>query len=138
MALERTIIVTRRDFDRLRSVIDGVASERNQQAAEALDSELARARVVPPEEVPPDVVTMNSQVRFVDEATGVERLVTLVYPRDAEPSAGKISVLAPVGAALLGLKTGDSIDWPMPGGRSKRLRIVEVLWQPEAAGRHDL
>lgn len=136
--MERTIIVTQQDLDRLRALIDGVVSERNQEAAEALESELANARVVLPEEVPPNVVTMNSQVRFVDEASGVERLVTLVFPKDASAEEGRVSVLAPVGAALIGLRTGDSIDWPMPGGRSKRLRIVEVVWQPEAAGRHDL
>ena len=136
--MERTIIVTQQDLDRLRALIDGVVSERNQEAAEALESELANARVVLPEEVPPNVVTMNSQVRFVDEASGVERVVTLVYPKDASAEEGRVSVLAPVGAALIGLRTGDSIDWPMPGGRSKRLRIVEVVWQPEAAGRHDL
>lgn len=136
--MERTIIVTQQDLDRLRALIDGVVSERNQEAAEALESELSHARVVLPEEVPPNVVTMNSQVRFVDESNGVERQITLVYPKDASAEEGRVSVLAPVGAALIGLRTGDSIDWPMPGGRSKRLRIVEVVWQPEAAGRHDL
>lgn len=136
--MERTIIVTQTDLDRLRALIDGVVSERNQEAAEALESELAQARVVGPEDVPDNVVTMNSKVRFVDESTGVAREITLVYPKDASPEGGRVSVLAPVGAALLGLRKGDSIDWPMPGGRSKRLRIVEVLWQPEAAGRLDL
>ncbi len=136
--MERTIVVTRQDMERLRALIDGVASERNREAAEALESELAHARLVEPDQIPHDVVTMNSQVRFVDENTGVERQITLVYPRDAAPEQGKVSVLAPVGAALIGLRTGDTIDWPLPGGRAKRLRIVEVMWQPEAAGRHDL
>lgn len=114
-----------------------MASERNQEAAEALESELARARVVEPHEIPPDVVTMNSRVRFLDESTGQEREATLVYPKDADPAAGKISVLAPVGAALIGMRAGETIDWPLPNGRSKRLKILAVTWQPEAEGQYD-
>jgi len=136
--MERTILVTRHDLDRLHALIAGVVSERNAEAAEALESELARAQVVDPAEIPADVVTMNSRVRFVDETTGTEREATLVYPQEASASEGRISVLAPVGAALLGLRKGDSIDWPLPNGRTKRLRIVDVIWQPEAAGQYDL
>lgn len=135
--MERTIIVTRQDLARLHALIEGVASERNQEAAEALESELARARVVEPHEIPPDVVTMNSRVRFLDESTGQEREATLVYPKDADPAAGKISVLAPVGAALIGMRAGETIDWPLPNGRSKRLKILAVTWQPEAEGQYD-
>lgn len=136
--MERTIVVTQQDLDRLNALIAGVASERNVEAAEALESELARAKVVTPDAVPQDVVTMNSRVRFVDESTGKEREATLVFPQDASANDGRISVLAPVGSALIGLRAGDSIDWPLPNGRNKRLRIVEVLWQPEAAGQYDL
>ena len=73
-----------------------------------------------------------------ERETGAEREATLVYPKDASATEGRISILAPVGAALIGLRAGDSIDWPMPNGRSKRLRIVSVLWQPEAAGEFEL
>ena len=136
--MERTIILTQQDLNRLHALIEGVQAERNVEAAEALESELSRAQVVEPGAVPPDVITMNSRVRFVDESNGSEREATLVYPQDAAASEGRISILAPIGSALIGLRAGDSIDWPLPNGRSKRLRIVEVVWQPEAAGEYDL
>ncbi|NLY94346.1 MAG: nucleoside diphosphate kinase regulator [Myxococcales bacterium] len=139
MSEERIIYVTQRDKERLDSLlVTAVVSSRNREAAEALESELVNAKVVPPEEVPPDVVTMNSKVRFIDLDSDEERIVTLVYPKDADPAESKVSVLAPVGAALLGLSVGQCIDWPMPGGRVKRLKIAEVLYQPEAAGDYDL
>jgi regulator of nucleoside diphosphate kinase len=138
MSDTRTIYVTRQDKTRLEALLGGPISGRNQEAAEALESELVQAKVVAPEEIPADVVTMNSKVRFVDEGSADERVVTLVYPRDSDPAEGKISVLAPVGAALLGLSVGQRIEWPVPGGRVKRLRIAEVLYQPEAAGDSDL
>lgn len=138
MSEQRTIYVTRQDKARLEALLGGHIPLRNQEAAEALESELVDAKIVAPEEVPADVVTMNSKVRFVDEDAGGERIVTLVYPKDAAADEGKISVLAPVGAALLGLSVGQRIEWPVPGGRVKRLRIAEVLYQPEAAGDTEL
>jgi regulator of nucleoside diphosphate kinase len=134
MATDRTIYVTTEDMRRLQALLEGTASARNIEAAENLESELASAVVVPPEKIPPNVVTMNSRVRFQDEESGQQREMTLVYPKDADPQAGKVSVLAPVGAALIGLAVGQTVDWPLPGGRLKRLRIIEILFQPEAAG----
>lgn len=134
MADERKIYVTTNDMHRLQALIEGMSSGRLAEAADALESELASAVVVPPEEIPGDVVTMNSQVRFLDEATGHQREITLVYPKDADPAQGKISILAPVGAAVIGLSVGQSVDWPLPGDRIKRLKIVAVLYQPESAG----
>src|SRR5690606_40417441 len=111
MSEERIIYVTQRDKERLDSLlVTAVVSSRNREAAEALESELVNAKVVPPEEVPPDVVTMNSKVRFIDLDSDEERIVTLVYPKDADPAESKVSVLAPVGAALLGLSVGQCID----------------------------
>jgi regulator of nucleoside diphosphate kinase len=136
--MERQIILTQQDMDRLTALIEGVQAERNVEAAEALESELSRAKIVEPADVPADTVTMNSRVRFVDESTGNEREATLVFPQDASAAEGRISILAPIGAALIGLRSGDTIDWPLPNGRSKRLRLVEVMWQPEAAGQYDL
>ncbi|AKU90132.1 Regulator of nucleoside diphosphate kinase [Vulgatibacter incomptus] len=138
MPTERKIYVTTHDMKRLLALLEGTASVRNAEAAEALESELASAVVVAPDKIPDNVVTMNSRVRFQDEETGQEREITLVYPKDADPQQGKISILAPVGAALIGLSVGQSVDWPLPGGRLKRLKIVEVLFQPEAAGQPDL
>lgn len=83
---------------------------------------------------PGNVVTMNSRVVFKDEETSESREVSLVYPKDSDPQQGRISVFAPVGAALLGLSVGQTIDWPLPQGRLKRYRVVEVVYQPEAAG----
>src|SRR5690606_26222988 len=103
---QRTIYVTRQDKSRLDALLGGPIPSRNQEAAEALEAELLQAKVVGPDEVPPDVVTMNSKVRFVDEDSSEERVVTLVYPKDADPAESKVSVLAPVGAALLGLSVG--------------------------------
>ena len=87
--------------------------------------------------MPRDTATMNSRVLCVDEKTGAEHQLQLVYPRDADPAQGKVSVLAPVGAALLGLSAGQAIDWPLPGGRSTRLRVLHVIDQSEAHGRRD-
>jgi regulator of nucleoside diphosphate kinase len=80
---------------------------------------------------------MNSRVRFEDLDSGEQLEVTLVYPRDADVDQSKVSVLAPVGSALLGLSVGQSISWPLPGGKSRHLRVVGVTYQPEAAGDMD-
>ena len=100
--------------------------------AEALRAELDRAEVREPRDMPADVITMNSTARFVDEAGGDEHEMTLVYPRDAG-APGTVSVLAPVGSALLGLRVGQRIDWVGPGGRPLRLRVLSIAYQPEAA-----
>ena len=94
--------------------------------AELLDA----ADVVAPTEVAPDVVTMHSRCIYVDESTGTAREVELVYPEEADPAKGKISVLAPIGSALLGLAVGHSIDWELPGGRIHRITVKRVLSQP--------
>ena len=99
-----------------------------------LEAELARAEVVDPEKIPPSVVTMNSTVRFKIESSSDEFHLTLVYPKDADASGGTISILAPVGSALLGLSMGDVIEWPKPGGGMLRVRIEEVTYQPERSG----
>jgi regulator of nucleoside diphosphate kinase len=96
-----------------------------------LERELDRAIVVSSAAVPADLVTMNSLVRYTDENEGVERVVTLVYPPHANAAEGKVSVLAPVGTALLGLSDGQSIEWDFPDGSRRRLRLDQVLRQPE-------
>ena len=102
---------------------------------DALLSEMERAKVVRPVDMPPDVVTMNSTIRFVDDSNGAEFEYTLVYPADAgKPDT--ISVLAPAGSALLGLSVGQSIAWRVPGGRELDLRVLAVVRQPEAMGEY--
>ncbi|WP_375771690.1 nucleoside diphosphate kinase regulator [Archangium gephyra] len=129
---EPRIVVTSTDMERLRTLIDTTAGDK----ADALDAELLRAEVVEPTQVPPDVVTMNSRVVYRDEDTGETREVTLSYPKDASLEQGRVSVLAPVGAALLGLSVGQEIGWQLPGGKNKRLRILSVNYQPQAAGHY--
>ena len=123
------LCLTQDDLERLSQLLDAQGGR-----YERLEGELARATVVPREEVPSDVVTMNSRVLFENETTGERREITLVYPREADIDAGKISVLVPVGTALLGLRVGQSIDWKLPSGETHRYRIVAVPYQPESAG----
>src|SRR5512146_2297378 len=123
-AIDRSAIyVTEQDLARLRGVVATHVSGRDAAAAQQLETELDRAVVVPREELPADVVTMNSRVVFEDE-TGRRRDIHLVYPWEAAPERGRISILAPVGVALLGLSIGQEIDWPMPNGRTASLRII--------------
>ena len=77
---------------------------------------------------------MHSQVLLQDTQTSQRHTLTLCYPTDAEPAMGFVSVLSPVGSALLGLRIGDSIQWPIPGGRTISLRVLSIQYQPEAAG----
>jgi regulator of nucleoside diphosphate kinase len=98
---------------------------------EPLRRELERAVIVASEAVPPDVATMNSQVRYMDETEGVTRVVALVYPPAARGGQAMVSVLAPVGSALLGLAAGQAIEWDFPDGSRRRLRLEAVLYQPE-------
>lgn len=132
-AIDRSAIrVTEQDLERLRGVVATHEAGRDAAAAEQLETELDRAVVVPRDELPGDVVTMNSRVVFEDE-TGRRRDVQVVYPWQAAPERGRISILAPVGVALLGLSVGQRIEWPMPNGRTASFRIVSVVYQPEAA-----
>lgn len=123
------IYLTQNDMDRLLNLIETQRGKRY----EKLERELVRATVMPREKIPQDVVTMNSRVIFENETTGERREVSLVYPENADIDAGKISVLVPIGTALLGLRTGESIDWDLPDGKKQRYHIVSVPYQPEAA-----
>ena len=126
------IILTSQDLDRLEALLDALPVATFAGKAD-LRAELDRADVVEPKEVPPDVVTMNSKVRFALES-GEEFCLTLVYPQDMDGSAERISILAPVGSALLGLSEGDHIEWPRPGGGMMKVLLVEVVYEPERAG----
>lgn len=126
------ITVSRIDLERIEALLERMpASEADK--LRALREELDRADVVEPAAMPAHIVTMNSIVSFEDEAGGDKLTLTLVYPSAAGP-AGTVSILAPVGSALLGLSVGQQIDWPMPDGRKRRLRVLTIGYQPEAAG----
>lgn len=128
-----SITITRADLQRLEQMLDRL--ENYDDAAQALELELTRAKVVDTAKVPSKVVTMNSRVRCREESTGKEYSLTLVYPEGVGPE-GAVSVLAPVGSALLGLSVGQSIDWPAPNGKQLKLTLLEVEYQPEAAGEY--
>lgn len=128
------LVLSRLDCERLEALLEQPAQ--SGAAFDALRDELARAELREPRDMPSDAITMNSTARFRDESSGEERELTLVYPRDADGSPDKISILAPVGSALLGLRAGQSIEWPVPGGRSTRLVVLGVRYQPEAAGEY--
>jgi regulator of nucleoside diphosphate kinase len=125
------IIVTDRDLERLLPMVIGMP------LAATLEDELDRAVVVEQRAVPPDVVTMNSQIVYEDCATGARRDVELVYPGDSDAARGRVSVMAPVGSALLGLRVGQQIEWKLPTG-TRCMRVVEVRYQPEAEGHFHL
>lgn len=140
MAVEGIIWLTAQDYNRLRMLLADLARQsRGMQAGvETLEDILDLARIVQPETVPGNVVTMNSRVCYEDLASGEAGTVTIVYPADADPANRKISVLSPVGAALLGESEGNEVELPLPHGRTRRIRILSVLYQPEAQGDYAL
>ncbi|WP_162426794.1 nucleoside diphosphate kinase regulator [Pontibacter pudoricolor] len=127
------IYLTEKDQERLHSLVQLQRQNGGAASVEGLCKELKRAKVVASEEVPTDVVTMNSLVRLKDMKTGKEIEITVVYPKDADLNARKISVLAPVATAILGGKVGDEVEWPAPQGMLY-YKIESILYQPEAAG----
>src|SRR5574340_585239 len=108
------VILSTVDAERLERLLESLPSSAVPGKAD-LEAELARAEVMDPKDIPPSVVTMNSTVKFKVESSTEEFCLTLVYPKDVDPSGGTISILAPVGSALLGLSQGDTIEWPRPG-----------------------
>ena len=134
---DRTIYTTHRDHERLVAMLDSARSrngfdERDRPYLASLEAELRKAVVVDSEAVPPDIVTMNSRVRLQDGPGAWT--ATLVFPEDADTETDRISVLAPLGAALLGCRAGSHISFVMPGGRTHSCALLSVLYQPEAAG----
>ncbi|MBX2993387.1 MAG: nucleoside diphosphate kinase regulator [Bdellovibrionaceae bacterium] len=117
-----TLFMTQSDVQKISSLLPAASPE----IRELLTEEIARAEVVPEDQLPPGVATMNSEIRFVDLDTHQERTVTLVYPADASAQLGRISIFAPIGAALIGLSEGQSIDWPLESGVTKHLRVLSV------------
>lgn len=125
------ITLSTTDFERLDKLLSSLSEDTI--GYDTLSQELERATLVAPEALPADVVSMNSTVRF-RLANGKQSTLTLVYPKDLDQSGDKISILAPVGSALLGLKCGDTINWPLPSGDMSSITVEEVLYQPERAG----
>jgi regulator of nucleoside diphosphate kinase len=130
------IYITEFDSQRLRELIDVAAQfgdKRTLQYLQELSDELDQADLLRPEEIPNDVITMNSTFRLQNLDNGEEAVYSLVFPADADSLRGKISVLAPIGTAVLGYRAGDTLEWDVPAGL-KRLTVKEIVYQPEAAG----
>ncbi len=132
MKIRPPIMVSSLDLERLVRLLSS-ASSAHLPGVAGLLSELDRATVVEPTKIPPNVVTMNSRVRFVEESSGTQYEMTIVYPEDSE-TPGTVSILAPFGNALLGLSVGQAITWRVPEKETLVLRVLEVVWQPEADG----
>lgn len=126
---KRRIELSRADLHRLRSILDArQASLRDRGHLLDLQEEIDEARIVETDDIAADVVTMQSEVRVRDGATGVSRDYKLVAPAQADLAAGRLSVLAPLGTALLGYREGDEVEWQMPGG--PRLVRIEKVSRP--------
>jgi len=135
MNSEPNITISSLDAERLEALLDSLPHDAFPGKSDLM-SELNRADIVAPAEVPPSVITMNSTVRFSVESSSEDFTLTLVYPKDMDGSSDKISILAPVGSALLGLSVGSTIEWPKPGGGVINVRVEEVVYQPERAGEY--
>lgn len=132
----RQIFITEHDMTRLRSLIESGGGN-DEPYLERLEEELDKAKLVTPKQVPEDVITMNSVVRVKDLDTDEERTYRLVFPAKAGAVVNAISILAPIGTALLGYREGDTIEWDVGAGK-KRLKVVELVYQPERLGNYVL
>jgi regulator of nucleoside diphosphate kinase len=131
---EKELVITEADFDRLKHLVESPRYRTtNAMLLMALKQELDRGTVVAPGEVPKGIVTMHSRVRVRDLQEDEADTYTLVYPDEADIDNGKLSVLAPLGTALLGTRVGDVVEFDAPAG-TRRLKVERVLYQPEAAG----
>lgn len=140
MGKQTNIYITKVDHERLTKLIE-IARERegdaNRKYLDRLEEELERAEVVQQKDIPADVITMRSTVRLKDLDTSEEMTYQLMFPTEANFDEGKISVLAPIGTAMIGYRRGDVIEWEVPSG-VRRLRVEEVLYQPESKGEYHL
>jgi regulator of nucleoside diphosphate kinase len=137
-AVQNSIYVTSQDKQRLEDLLMEieVSDSRKHGDLKALTEELRRAVIVDSKDVPSDVITMNSRAEILDLESGETVAFTLVFPSEANIDEEKISVLAPIGAGMLGYRVGDDFEWNVPGG-VRRMKVMEVDYQPEAAGDFD-
>ena len=129
-----TIIISQQDLQRLETMLEH--QSKLSPTMQHLEDELARADVVAPQDVPENVVTMNARVRITIAPARESTEITLVYPHDFRGDKGQVNVLAPVGAAILGLAEGQEIEWPQPDGHLMKVKIEKVLYQPEREGNY--
>lgn len=136
---ENRIYITRVDANKLFELVTEArhAGYRGSHYLLNLLAELERANIVDQQAIPADVVTMNSKVSLLDVDAGEEMIWTLVFPEEADLGEGKISVLAPIGTAMLGYREGDTFEWETPGGKCN-YKVQKILYQPEASGDYEL
>ncbi len=137
--MEDHIIITESDYTRLCNLVNAEKSSKTTELKHlsVLGAEIKRAKRIDPRKISPDFVTMNSQIEVTDMDTNKIMTLRLVYPKEADFKQGKISVLSPLGSALLGYKTGSIISFDIPKGK-KKMRIESILYQPEANGEYDI
>lgn len=138
MAAKGKIYISEFDLNRLKGLIKFGQERWDKSVLQyltELEEELERANIVKPEEIPTDVITMNSTFRLRDMDSEEDFVYTLVFPARADSAAGKISILAPLGTAVLGYRVGDTVEWEAPAGR-KRLKVKKIVYQPEANGNY--
>jgi regulator of nucleoside diphosphate kinase len=135
--MPRQIFITENDWNRLGELISNALREglQSDKSFDKLKSEIAKAKIVDSKQLPPDIVTMNSKILV--EIDGNEEEIALVYPEDADLIENKISVLSPIGTAILGYGEGDRIEWEIPSGVTE-IHIKKVLYQPESVGDYHL
>ena len=129
----KTIYLTKADHAKLLDLVQAERRTSGDQVTGPLGNELKRAKLVDSTAIPPDIITMNSVVRLRELKSKTELEITLVYPKDADMTQRKISILAPVATAVLGCRVGDQIKWPVPKGTAT-YEVEAILYQPEAAG----
>lgn len=135
MTMQPEITISELDLQRIEATLSSLTQNELRRVA-SLEAELERANVVESAAIPRNVVTMNSTVRFSVSASDQTFCLTLVYPKDMTSDGQTISILAPAGSAMLGLVEGDEIDWPTPDGSAMKVRIEEILYQPEREGEY--
>lgn len=130
-----SVYITKTDQEKLRDLLwkAHYSEYRGSDYLKMLEGELDRALVVDSHDIPPDVITLNSTAHLIDLDSDDEMVYTLVFPDEADVSQGKISILAPIGTAMLGYRVGDIFEWDTPGGKRK-IRVEKVIYQPEASG----
>ncbi|MBN2258229.1 MAG: nucleoside diphosphate kinase regulator [Anaerolineaceae bacterium] len=133
--IQQTIYITQVDAEKLRDLLREaeLGGYRGSSYLKQLKDELQRAIIVEPQQVPADVITMRSTALLKDIEAGEEMTYTLVFPEDADPGQGRISVMAPIGTGMLGVKAGETFEWETPSGK-RTIRVEKILFQPEASG----
>lgn len=133
--MHNKIYITQSDADKIRGLLREAENTlyRGSQYIQQLKQEIDRAIIVQPRDITPDVITLNSSAMLLDIESGERMELTVVFPEHADVGRGKISVFAPVGAAMLGYKVGDVFEWETPDG-NRKLRVEKIIEQPEASG----